>query len=272
MLSRFSPKIRIASLFELNLWKAGLSGKIGLDTIGKDMNGKLAVISGGTRGIGRAVLKAFARLDFGLVTCSRSERSLDELRMAFDSEYPGIELHGIVADLAIRKDVDAFSGYVQTLGHPVEVLVNNAGRFLPGSVHAEEEGNLEQMISTNLYSAYHLTRALIPGMLRARSGHIFNMCSTASIIPYLNGGSYCISKFALYGMTKMLREELKESGIRVTAILPGATLTDSWAGTDLPPDRFMKPEDVAAVVTNAYVLSQSAVVEEILMRPQLGDI
>ena len=98
------------------------------------------------------------------------------------------------------------------------------------------------------------------------------MCSVASIAAYPNGGSYSISKFALYGMSKVLREELKPHGIRVVSVLPGATLTASWTGTDLPPDRFMKPEDVADAVWGAYSLSRNSVVEDIVIRPQLGDI
>jgi NADP-dependent 3-hydroxy acid dehydrogenase YdfG len=89
---------------------------------------------------------------------------------------------------------------------------------------------------------------------------------------YTNGGSYCVSKFALYGLTKVLRAELMPHDIRVTAILPGATLTASWEGVDLPPERFMKPEDVAESVYSAYTVSRHSVVEEILIRPQLGDL
>ena len=98
------------------------------------------------------------------------------------------------------------------------------------------------------------------------------MCSIASIKAYPNGGSYAISKFALLGFSKVLREELKEFGIRVTAILPGATRTASWDGVELPDDRFMKVEDVADTIFSAYSLSSRSVVEEILIRPQLGDI
>jgi short-subunit dehydrogenase len=98
------------------------------------------------------------------------------------------------------------------------------------------------------------------------------MCSTASITAYTNGGSYCVSKFALYGLSKVLREELKPHGVKVTAILPGATYTASWEGVDLPPERFMKAEDVASAISNAYGMSPGAVAEEILIRPQLGDI
>ena len=152
------------------------------------------------------------------------------------------------------------------------MLVNNTGIFMPGQVHNEAEGVLEKTIQTNVYSAYHLTRGLVGDMIDRRSGHIFMMGSTASITAYTNGGSYCISKFALLGMSRVLREELKPYGVKVTTLLPGATLTASWTGTDLPEDRFMKPEDVAETIWAAYSLSPGAVVEEILMRPQLGDI
>jgi short-subunit dehydrogenase len=109
-------------------------------------------------------------------------------------------------------------------------------------------------------------------MIARKSGHIFNMCSIASIKAYANGGSYAITKFALLGFSKCLREELKPVGIRVTSILPGATRTASWEGVDLPDERFMRVEDVAETVYGAYSLSQRSVVEEIIIRPQLGDI
>jgi hypothetical protein len=89
---------------------------------------------------------------------------------------------------------------------------------------------------------------------------------------YSNGGSYAISKFALLGFSKCLRSELKGHGIRVTAVMPGATLTESWRGTDLNEDRFMKAEDVAETIYSAYTLSDRSVVEEIILRPQLGDL
>ncbi|MEM8966927.1 MAG: SDR family oxidoreductase, partial [Bacteroidota bacterium] len=170
------------------------------------------------------------------------------------------------------EEVLNFAQMVQETSLPVEILVNNAGVFLPGQIHQEEDGALEKQIETNLYSAYHLTRALVPDMIEAKRGHIFNICSTASITAYTNGGSYCISKFALLGMSKVLREEMKPHNIRVTSVLPGATLTNSWAGSDLPEERFMPPEDVADTILNVYRLSERTVIEEILMRPQLGDI
>ena len=165
-----------------------------------------------------------------------------------------------------------FIEFVISIGCPLDVLVNNAGFFTPGLVTEEPDGALESMINSNVYSAYYTTRGLVGLMKANKAGHIFNMCSIASIKAYPNGGSYAISKFALLGFSKVLREELKGQGIRVTAILPGATRTASWDGVELPDDRFMKVEDVADAVYAAYALSGRSVVEEMVIRPQLGDI
>ena len=109
-------------------------------------------------------------------------------------------------------------------------------------------------------------------MIPHREGHIYNMCSVASLQAYENGGSYCISKFALLGFSKVLREEMKTYNIRVTSLIPGAVLTDSWSGTTLPETRFMKPEDVADLVWSIHALSNQTVVEDIVLRPMEGDI
>ena len=109
-------------------------------------------------------------------------------------------------------------------------------------------------------------------MKARRSGTIVNLCSTASLVGYPNGGSYCVSKFGLLGLTRALREELKPAGVRVVAVSPGATLTDSWAGSDLPAERFMTPEAVAEVVYCACALPSGAVMEDVVLRPQLGDL
>jgi short-subunit dehydrogenase len=233
----------------------------------------LAVITGGTKGIGKALVERFTAGGFDVATCARSEADLLALRREVGASLPeGVQIHTLKADLSIRTELENFVSFVRALGQPVEVLINNTGMFLPGQIHNEDDGVLEKTIETNVYSAYYLTRGLIGGMVERRKGHLFMMCSTASITAYPNGGSYCISKFALYGMTKVLREEMKPFGVKVTAVLPGATLTSSWEGTDLPEERFMQADDVAATIWGAYHLSPGAVVEDIVMRPQLGDI
>jgi short-subunit dehydrogenase len=231
----------------------------------------LIVVTGGTKGIGRAIIEHFARQGFDIATCSRKTSDLQVMQELLERQH-AIKVYTKVADMAKKEEVKAFGAFVQQLARPVDVLVNNAGLFVPGQIHTEADGVLEQMIDTNLYSAYHLTRSLIEGMKSRKAGHIFNICSTASIVAYPNGGSYCIAKFALLGMSKVLREEMKPHGVRVTSILPGATFTASWAGVDVPEERFMPAHDVAEMVWAAYQLSPRSVVEEILIRPLLGDL
>lgn len=233
---------------------------------------KLIVVTGGTKGIGRAIIEKFSSIDFDIATCSRNNDELNNLRSAIEESYPGTQVHALKADLADKDQVKKFCDFVKNIGQPVEILVNNAGYFVPGEIINEPEGTLEQMIHAHVYSAYYTTRGLAAEMIANRRGHIFNMCSIASIKSYPNGGSYAIAKSGLLGFSRCLREEMKEFGIRVTAILPGATRTASWDGVDLPDERFMKAEDVADTVFGIYHLSHRSVVEEIIIRPQLGDI
>ena len=233
---------------------------------------KTAVVTAGSRGIGRAVVLNLLRHRFDVLTCSRSEVKLEGLHQhAHQLNMPG-KLYSIPVDLSEKEGVDRFVDFVSQQCSEVDILVNNAGAFVPGKVSLEPEGTLEDMIHINLYSAYRVTRRLLPGMVSRGSGHIFNMCSVASIQPYEHGGSYCIAKYALLGFTRVLREEMKEHHIRVTAIMPGATLSDSWKDVDLPPERFMPAEDIASCIYHTYQLSPRTVVEDIVLRPQLGDI
>ncbi len=232
---------------------------------------KLAVITGGTKGIGKAILEKFSSSGFDIATCSRKEADLLALKKEVTTKY-GCEVFTIRADLSQSEDAKLFTDFVLKLKYPIHALVNNAGYFTPGQVTTESDGVLETMIRANLYSAYHTTRGLVSAMKAQGYGHIFNLCSIASITAYPNGGSYAISKAALLSFSKVLREELKKSGIRVTAVLPGATRTSSWDAVALPEERFMKTEDVADAVYAAFGLSTRSVVEELLIRPQLGDI
>lgn len=240
--------------------------------IRKSAMNKFIVVTGGTKGIGRAIVEKFAAQGFDVATCARRQSDLEQLKDEIEGRYKGIHVHVKPTDMTNKADVKSFTGFVLSTRKAIDILVNNAGYFEPGEICTQPEGTLENMIHANLFSAYYATRGLVQGMKDSRHGHIFNMCSVASIKAYPNGGSYAISKFALLGFSKCLREELMPYAIRVTAILPGATKTASWDGVDLPDERFMKPEDVAEAVFSAYMLSARSVVEEVVIRPLLGDI
>ncbi len=231
-----------------------------------------AIITGATKGIGRALAEKFAKEGHNLAICARNEDDLKRTKADLEKQFSNIEVFEMVADISKKTEVLSFAYAVANHFNHIDVLINNGGVFMPGATLDEVDGKLESMMETNLYSAYYLTRAIYPIMKKHNKSHIFNICSIASQIAYPNGGSYSISKFALLGYTKVLRQELINEGIRVTAVLPGATWSDSWAGVDLPKDRLMEANDIADTVWAAYQLSAGAVVEEIIIRPQLGDL
>jgi short-subunit dehydrogenase len=186
------------------------------------------------------------------------------------TQFPTISIKAKAFDLS--KYAKEFGAWILEQGINVDILVNNAGLFEPGSIHNEPDGLLQNQIETNLYSAYQLTRTLLPGMMQIKNGHIFNICSIASLHAYKNGGAYSISKFALDGFSKNLREETKTYGIKVTSVYPGAVLTDAWGNFDNSKHRIMEASDIAQMIYAASQLSAGACVEEIVLRPLLGDL
>ena len=229
------------------------------------------VITGATKGIGFAIAEKFAIEGYDLVICARNNSELAKMALNFTDKY-NIEVKSRAVDMSNKSAVQQFGKWIIEKGIIPDILINNAGNFIPGSVHDEADGTLEEMIAVNLYSAYHFTRVLLPKMMKAKKGHIFNMCSIASLKAYSNGGSYSISKFALMGFTKNLREEMKPYGIKVSAVYPGATMSNSWDGFDIDPERIMEANDIAEMIFSSTQLSPMAVVEDIILRPQLGDL
>lgn len=230
------------------------------------------VITGASKGIGKAIAEKFVAEGCNVFICARTESELIETVQDLSAINNIVKIFYSVVDLSVRKQVSDFANDIIREFGRVDVLVNNAGVFLGGSLATEAEGLLEKMMETNLYSAYHLSRALLPGMINHKSGHIFNICSVASHQAYPNGGSYSISKYALLGFSKNLREELKPLGIKVTSVSPGATMSDSWRGSMVSEDRIMQASDIAEMIWSISQLSPQAVVEDIIMRPLLGDL
>jgi short-subunit dehydrogenase len=230
------------------------------------------VITGASRGLGKAMAEKFASNNYDLYLTSFNEMVLYKALEELQTKFPNITIKAKAFDLSNKEQAIAFAKWILDFNISIDILINNAGSFLPGNISEEEDGVLEKMIETNLYSAYHITRVLLPKMMKQKNGHIFNICSIASLKAYENGGSYSISKFALSGFSKNLRDEMKPHGIKVTGVYPGAAYTDSWAAAGVDAKRLMEANDIADMVFAASQLSPQACVEDIILRPQLGDL
>jgi len=231
-----------------------------------------AIITGATQGIGRAVAERLLKEGFSIAICARNKNDLEILQEIWNEQYPTASIIVYNADLGNKDEVIAFAGLVLSNFPKIDLLVNNAGIYFPGTIANEPDENLEKLMAVNLYSAYNLTRQLLPVMKKEKSGHIFNMCSIASLKAYENGGSYSITKYALMGFSENLREELKPDNIKVTALCPGATYSRSWQDSGISPERIMEANDIANMLWAAYTLSAQADVETIVMRPLKGDV
>lgn len=229
------------------------------------------VITGAARGIGKAIATKFAAEGHTLFLCSRNVDTLQKTVDEIMNIYPSTQIHFLEADLSDREQTENFANWCLQIATP-DILINNAGGFTPGNILDEADGSLENMINNNLYSAYYLTKYLAPQMKLNGSGHIFNICSVAALQAYNGGGSYSISKFAMNGFSQNLRHELKTHNIKVTAVFPGAVFTDSWKGFDNSENRIMEATDIANIIFACTQLSPAAVPEEIILRPQLGDL
>lgn len=231
-----------------------------------------AIITGATQGIGKEIAEKLLTEGFSIAVCARNKEKLKAVESEWNERFPTSSVLAMNVNLSNKEDVHSFGDAVMSDFPELDILVNNAGMYLPGDLADEPDGLLEMMIGINLYSAYRLTRRVLPFMKNRRAGHIFNLCSVASLQAYPSGGSYSISKYALLGFTENLREELKPFNVKVTAVCPGAVYTPSWEGTEIEPGRIMEAKDIATMVWSAYSLSPQAVVEKIVLRPQKGDL
>ncbi len=229
------------------------------------------VITGASQGIGRAVAEAFATHDGARIALlSRTQNKLEQV--ASECRDHGAEAMVVPCDVTDDAAVEEAAATVRDTWGTPDIVVNNAGLFVPAALEDITAEQFREQVAVNLTSAFVVTKAFLEGMIARGSGHLFFMASVASIMAYPNGVAYGAAKHGLLGLARTVREETKEHGLRVTSLLPGATYTPSWEGVDLPEKRFMRPEDIADTVTSIYNLSDRTVVEEVILRPQLGDV
>jgi NAD(P)-dependent dehydrogenase (short-subunit alcohol dehydrogenase family) len=229
------------------------------------------VITGASQGIGRAIAEAFAdEEEARIALVARTESKLEHVADVCAAR--GAETLVCPTDVTDDAAVADMAAAVRDAWGVPDVLVNNAGAFTPAPLDETTPDAFREQVDVNLNAPFVVTKAFLDDMVARGSGHLFFMASVAALQAYPGSVAYCAAKHGLLGLARVVREETKDQGLRVTTLLPGATRTPSWAGTDLPDARFIDPDDVAHAVVDAYRLSGRTVVEEIVLRPQEGDV
>ena len=231
----------------------------------------IAVVTGASQGIGRAIAEAFTERDGAQVALvARSDAKLESVAEACREN--GGEALVVPTDVTDDQAVVEMAETVRDEWGVPDVLVNNAGMFTYAPIDELTLDGFREQIDVNLTGTFAVTEAFLPAMRERGHGHLFYMGSVASIKAYPGNAGYCAAKHGVRGLARVVREETKDEGLRVTTVIPGATYTPTWDGVDLPEERFMPPEDVARAVVDAYHLSDRTVMEELLLRPQEGDV
>ena len=225
----------------------------------------VAVVTGATRGLGRALAFSLAEQGYDLALTSRNQKDLEHLKSEVTTTFSN-QVFIRAADLSVKEDVLSFAQVVMAEFDSIDVLINNIGRYDVGKL-TDDKNDLELMLSTNVNSAYYLTKKIVTRMCEQEKGHIFNICSVLSLCPRVDAASYTISKHALKGFNDVLREEMREHQVKVTAIYPGSINTSSWEGMMAPREKFVQPKDICEVVKTCLNVSINANIEEIVIKP-----
>jgi NAD(P)-dependent dehydrogenase (short-subunit alcohol dehydrogenase family) len=235
-------------------------------------NSTIILITGASQGIGAAIAKVFAAEVPGvrLALVARSEKNLRTVARACLQLGATVEI--FPCDVTRESAVAALARAVTKHFGPVDVLVNNAGKFFGAPFLKTKPADFDAQIATNLRSVFLVSQAFAPAMVKRGRGDIFNLSSIAGLQAYPNGAAYCAAKFGVTGLTKVMRAELKDHGVRVCCVHPGATWTPSWSASGVKPERIMPAEDIARAILAIHRLGRRTVVEEIILRPLAGDL
>ena len=226
------------------------------------------LITGATKGIGRALVERFAPAAGEMHLVARNARDLEALKQDLASE--ACRVYTYPADLSDPVSVMSLAESLLDAIDSLDVLINNAGVYLPGSLLHEPANNLRYMMELNVLSHHELVRQLHVKM--PRGSHLIHIASVASRKLFTGKPSYSISKHAQGVLTEALRHELRPLGIRVTSVMPGPTWSASWDGVEFPEDRLLDARHIANAVWQAWQLPPEAVMEELVIRPFEGDI
>ena len=234
---------------------------------GGNLSGHVAVVTGASRGIGKAIASRLAQLGAAVSLCARNARALE--RTAAELSANGATVRSQAVDVTNARDVASFIEATEKELGPITILVNNAGIGGPGfgPVHEKSEDDWQRVLDTNLKSVFLVSKAVAPSMIARGRGDIVNISSLAGKNTFAGGGIYCASKWGLQGLAGCMAEDLRAFGIRVSLVCPGSVATE-FSGRGLKdPTKVLTPEDVAHAVSLIVLQGPQSFLSEVHLRP-----
>jgi 3-oxoacyl-[acyl-carrier protein] reductase len=229
------------------------------------LSGLVALVTGGSRGIGRAIALRLATLGSSVAICGRDPQSLQAVETELKARAPSVLSQ--VADVTRSSDVTSLIETIEATLGPISILVNNAGIGGFGPAHEKSEEDWDRVLNTNLKSVFLVSRAVAPSMIRHKRGDIINISSLAGRNAFAGGGLYCASKWGAQGLSACMAEDLREHGIRVSVICPGSVATDFSGRGPKDPSKVLTPDDVAHAVAMVVTQGPQSFLSEIHVRP-----
>jgi 3-oxoacyl-[acyl-carrier protein] reductase len=231
----------------------------------KPLDGKVALITGASRGIGLAIAASLAGMGARLSLCARDPKRLEQA--ASELRRGGANVVAVPADVRNTSEITSLVRKTEESLGPVEILINNAGIGYFAPIQEASEANWDDVLDTNLKAVFLLTKAVAPGMIARHGGHVINIASLAGKNSFAGGGIYCASKWGLLGLTGCLAEDLRPFGIRVSAVCPGSVATDFSPHTGRDTSKMLQPEDVAHAVETILTQAPQSFISEVVLRP-----
>jgi NAD(P)-dependent dehydrogenase (short-subunit alcohol dehydrogenase family) len=231
----------------------------------KPLSESLALVTGGSRGIGRAIALRLASLGAAVAVCGRDTDALNNVSAQL--AVLGGRVFSHVADVTRPADVDALVAKTESALGPITILVNNAGIGVFGPAHEKSEEDWDRVLNTNLKSVFLVSKAVAPSMISRKSGDIINISSLAGVNAFKGGGLYCASKWGLQGLSACMAEDLRGYGIRVSTICPGSVATEFSGTSPKDPGKVLSPEDVAHAVETIVTQSSKSFISQLQIRP-----
>jgi 3-oxoacyl-[acyl-carrier protein] reductase len=230
-----------------------------------DLKHRVAVITGASKGIGKAIASELAKQGCNVVLNARNKEELHATEK--EISRAGVKILSVAADVRNPMDVEALAKTTERELGPATILVNNAGIGQFAEVAQLSDEDFRSILETNLFGVFYCCRAFLPGMIQKEQGHIVNIASLAGKNPFVGGSAYCASKAGLISFAECLMLEVRHHNIKVSTICPGSVQTEFGSGEMSKRNWALSSEDVATAVLDVLTTSQGSLISMVDLRP-----